>query len=710
MLRPLSIALALAAVLGLFLLPKARAASLAALFGQTMLDVEVAPTPAQPGLAAEPLWKHILRSPAYSEPAPGRALLLLGNVRLECPGAPASEAEQASFEAALARGLRQKVAAERDRALELRRVEPEAGCRFRLLVQGEQGEQGLELLFGPAPGVEQRIPIASWRRAGPLSLLPPLIAIALAIGLRKPVLSLFAGVLSGALLLRWSSDAGLLEKTFGGLRDVVSIFLWREFSDQSRWKVIGFVVAMLAMVGVVTKNGGIRGLMQLVARRARSARTTQIAAFLMGLAVFFDDYANTILVGTTMRPLTDRFRVAREKLAYIVDSTAAPVAGISIFSTWIAFEVSTFSAQLPLAGLEASDGYQVFIETLPYRFYCLLTLGMVLMVVVSGRDFGPMLRAERRARTTGQLVRQGGTPMVADSATAMQSAEGISIRAWRALVPLGVFIGVTLWTILATGGAFERDAPSWYRFAGLSAILGAADSYEALWRGSLLGFATAVLASLQAGLRSEILEAAWRTLRSMGVALAILYLAWMIGAVCAELGTANYLTVMLDGVRFPLALPLILFALASAISFSTGSSWSTMSILLPLVVGLAFTLGERCVLGGHALMVLAIGAVLEGSIFGDHCSPISDTTVLSSVACASDHIDHVRTQAPYALLVMLVAIVAGYLPAAFLGWQPAWCLLLGLALIALCLRFVGERVEQAGAAALAGVGPGEGQA
>ena len=427
----------------------------------------------------------------------------------------------------------------------------------------------------------------------------------------------------------------------------------------------------------------------------------------MGLAVFFDDYANTILVGSTMRPLTDRFRIAREKLAYIVDSTAAPVAGLSIFSTWIAFEVSTFSAQLPAAGMSPDDGYSVFISTLPYRFYCILALAMVALVTITGRDFGPMLEAERRARRTGKLVREGGTPMVSDVVTAMEPAAGITIRAWRALLPLAVFVGLTCFTILQTGGAFAAGAPSLFSIEGLSTVLGDSDSYAALWRGSSLGFLVAVVASLLAGLRFEIIDAAFKTLLSMGVALAILYLAWMIGAVCGRLGTAQYLTVLLDNMLYPLALPVILFMLAGAIAFSTGSSWSTMSILLPLVVGLAFTLGERTDIGGEMLMILSIGAVLEGSIFGDHCSPISDTTVLSSVASASDHIDHVRTQGPYAFLTMLVAIVAGYLPAAAFGLHPGLSLVGGVLVLWIGLRVLGERVDEAAPALSTEAGPPE---
>jgi Na+/H+ antiporter NhaC len=220
-----------------------------------------------------------------------------------------------------------------------------------------------------------------------------------------------------------------------------------ELLDHARTQIILFVVFMLAMVGVITRAGGIRGVMNRIASLARDARQTQIATWLMGLVIFFDDYANTILVGATMRPLADRFKVAREKLAYIVDSTAAPVAGVSILSTWIAFEVSTFSAQLPDAGLAPSEGYAIFIQTLPYRFYCWFTLIFVGLNVYMGRDFGPMLKAERRARA-GQVLREGATPLVGKSATELEASEHVDSRASTALLPLALFIFTVLGKII----------------------------------------------------------------------------------------------------------------------------------------------------------------------------------------------------------------------------------------------------------------------
>jgi Na+/H+ antiporter NhaC len=216
--------------------------------------------------------------------------------------------------------------------------------------------------------------------------------------------------------------------------------------------------------------------------------------------------------------------------------------------------------------------------------------------------------------------------------------------------------------------------------------------------GSGAGLIVAALFAVQAGQTLEIPHAAWSAVKSMMVAIFILYLAWMIGGVCASLGTASYLTVLLGDAISPLALPAILFVLSGVVAFSTGSSWSTMSILLPLVVWLSFNLGESVEIGGYALMIISIGAVLEGAIFGDHCSPISDTTIMSSISSASDHIDHVRTQAPYALVAMVVALVVGYFPCTFLGLNPFLAMALGVATLVAIVFIYGRKAVAESAA------------
>ena len=529
----------------------------------------------------------------------------------------------------------------------------------------------------------------------PNSLFPPLIAIALALLFRKPIIALLAGIVTAGALMRAEESLLSSFNPIAAVRDVGLAFK-TQFDADDKTQIVGFVIAMMAMVGVITYNGGLRGVMDLVAARAKDAKRTQVATWLMGLIIFFDDYANTILCGATMRPLTDRFRVCREKLAYLVDSTAAPVAGISIFSTWVAFEVSQYSPQLPAAGMSPADGYSVFIQTIPYRFYCLFALALCGIVALTGRDFGPMLTAERRARATGEVVRKDGSPMVSSIVTEMAPAKGVTARAWRAIVPLLVFIFFTAGWVFYTGlqGAKEAGLETTLSSRGLSNILGQGNSYAALLYGSSAGLLVAALASLMASLSPVgVIRAAISGLRATGVALAILYLAWMIGAACGELGTATYITAAVGDALPPALLPVLLSAISGLVAFSTGSSWSTMSILLPLVVGLAYQLGLESEIGAAGLVVVSIGAVLEGAIFGDHCSPISDTTVLSSTACASDHVDHVRTQMPYALLAMSAAVICGYLPVTYLGASPWFCLPIGVFAMYAFLSLAGERAD-----------------
>ena len=669
---------ALAALLlvgGVFLLPAADRGRLAASGAADLIDAEAAADLVQ----------------SFGSATPTTWTLSLGAITSSESG------REPAIRRALARALRAQADAA-NRTLQLSGTATAApdGPSFHLAIHTTpDGAELLELrITHPADPNTTRDLSAPFTPPGPSSLLPPLVAIALALTTRKPILALLAGVIAAGCLMRAGAGTLAALNPIAAARDVGLAF-WAEFSDSDRAHVLGFVIAMLAMVGVITKNGGLGGVMDLVAARAKDARRTQIATWFMGLVIFFDDYANTILCGATMRPLTDRFRVCREKLAYLVDSTAAPVAGISIFSTWVAFEVSQFAPQLPAAGLSPADGYAIFLQTLPYRFYCLFALTLCGMVAFTGRDFGPMLTAERRARTTGEVVRNDGTPMVSNLVTEMPPAAAVDARAWRALVPLAVFLCLTFGWVIYTGlvGAHAAGLETSLSSRGLSNILGAGNSYQALLYGSVAGLLVAVLASLLAGLRSGILGAALSSLRATYVAIVILYLAWMIGSACGGLGTATYLTAAVGDVLSAPLLPVLLFAIAGSIAFATGSSWSTMSILLPLVVGLAYELGIDTSIGGVGLVVISIGAVLEGAIFGDHCSPISDTTVLSSTACASDHVDHVRTQMPYALLAMGVAIVCGYLPVTYLGLSPWLCLPAGALALYAFLRLFGQRAD-----------------
>lgn len=687
--RALAVLACLAAAALVFLLPHGDPARLAAANAHQLLALA-------PSEGERPIGEQILDGPAVLERSEGRIKLsLFGCIFAMQPSSEDLTVHDLARRSVV-RGLRE-LADKRGLALEVEgernaaESSAERGAGVIVMLDGER----LSLQYSHRAAATLTVHQEGWRAPQRSSLYPPVLAILLAVLFRKPLLALFAGVWCAATLLRMGSGSSLLGALAGGLPDVATDMLWPQLVDSDKQLIIGFVFAMLSMVGVMTVSGGIRGLVDALAKFARGVRSTQLATFGMGLAVFFDDYANCILVGTTMRPLSDRFRISREKLSYIVDSTAAPVAGISIFSTWIAYEVSTFAPQLPAAGMSPSEGYAVFVESLPYRFYCIFTLVMVALVVLLGRDFGPMLAAERRARSTGQLVREGGKPMVGDAATQLEPAPGVTPRALNAIAPVLTFVLVTLAEItrVGLGNTGLEFSALFSDFKAVTAVLSDGESQRAILVGSSSGLALATLLALVSGAGRHIPRAIFVTLRNTGIAVGILYLAWMIGAACENLGTASFLSDLVGPHLPPQALPTVLFLLSAGIAFATGTSWGTMSILLPLVVGLAFSMGELVPLGGHALLILSIAAVLEGSIFGDHCSPISDTTILSSTACAADHLDHTRTQMGYALTAMAVAIVCGYFPCAFMGWSPWIALPTGCAALLMLLLVFGRKTD-----------------
>ena len=512
-------------------------------------------------------------------------------------------------------------------------------------------------------------------------------AIVAALLFQRTILALFLGIWLGCSVMSgYNPLAGLWLFLHGYLLEEAIL-------DAFRIEIIGFVVGLVALVGIISRGGGVQGMIDLMMRFVRSRRSAQAVTFAMGLVIFFADYANTILVGSTMRPLTDRFRISREKLSYLVDSTAAPVAGLSLLSTWIAYEVSQFAPQLLAVGIDENP-YLVFARTLPYRFYSILTLGFVIVGIAMKREFGPMLVAERRASTRGETIRPGARPMISDAMTRVSPKDGIPFRWANGVVPLLAVVVVTIAALWVTGNR-ELEAPrALAEIVSLDAmreVLAAAKSR----RGSAVGagavsFLAALLLYAQKILGpGEIVRAAFSSTRALFFAVVILLLAWCIGGVCRDIGTAHYLVALFRHSISPLFYPAILFLLSCVVSFATGSSWSTMAIVLPNSVLLAYLLGESSPLGGFSLPVLSIGAVLDGSIFGDHCSPISDTTILSSVSSAADHIDHVRTQIPYALTSAAAALLCGYLPATR-GVPPIAGLAAGVTVIVLVFWVVGR--------------------
>ncbi|MCA9580797.1 MAG: Na+/H+ antiporter NhaC family protein [Myxococcales bacterium] len=514
---------------------------------------------------------------------------------------------------------------------------------------------------------------------GWLSLLPPLVAIALAIAARQVVVALLVGIGLGAFLVNDFNPLTAVLRT-------VDHYGVNAVADEGHASILLFSLLLGGAISVVGASGGAAGIATLFSRGAGTARRGLLSTWVMGIAIFFDDYANSLLVGSTMRPITDRLRVSREKLAFLVDATAAPVSSIALVSSWVGVEIGYIGDQFRELGLEG-DPYMVFLKTLPFRFYPLLMLWFGLLIVLMGRDFGPMQRAEMRARTTGKVLRDGATP-ASDFDSEMET--NATPRWENAAVPIATIILVAMGGIYFTGrSSLEAGVePS------LRNILSACDATKALlWSsffGCISGIAMAVFRrSLTFG---KALDAWMGGMKSMLTAVTILVLAWALGQVCRDVGTAQYVISVIGPNLHPALLSTVVFLVSAAVSFATGTSWGTMAILFPLVIPLAHHLAP----GSETILLGAVSSILAGSVWGDHCSPISDTTILSSMACSCDHIDHVRTQLPYAFVVGLVAIVVAELPVAF-GLYPGWAgLLLAAVALWVFVRYVGKPIPEPG--------------
>jgi len=463
------------------------------------------------------------------------------------------------------------------------------------------------------------------------SLLPAVVAIGLAIATRQVLLSLFLGILVGGTMVHGGNVVAGFTQTLGWMVDNVS--------DSWNATILVFTFAIGGLIGLWILSGGTRGFADLIARKVRSPRGSQLGTYLGGWVVFLDDYANCVAIGTTFRSLSDKFRVSKEKLSFIVDSTAAPIATIFLISSWIGYEIGLIGDSLPEAAIMTP--YMYFLYSIPYKFYSVMLLVLVFIVVLWRRDYGPMLKAEHRARTTGKLIRDGGRPL--GGGVEFDVVERVTYRSHNMWVSLVVLIGMTVLGMWWTGGGPEG--------ASFFDAIAAADAATAL----LWAAMTALIVSLGMNLGQRLggltrnMDALVRGVTMMIFACTILVLAWSIKSAMDAVGAAPYLVGVLEGIISPIWLPIGIFVVAGIISFCTGTSWGTMGIMMPLAIPLAYAIG--------ADMVIAISAVLTGAIFGDHCSPISDTTILASTFTGSDHIDHVNTQLPYALTAAILAAI-----------------------------------------------------
>jgi len=477
---------------------------------------------------------------------------------------------------------------------------------------------------------------------GILSVLPPLLAIILALRTKQVYISLVVGIWLGWLII---SDWNLLEGTIATLEGFVEVF-----KNPGNTRTIMFSALVGALLIFIQYSGGVQGfilgidklLISMEKKRMGKSRVVvELIAMATGLLLFIETSISSLTVGTLYRPVFDRLKIPREKLAYIADSSSAPSSILIPFNAWGAFIMGLLLTQ----GIEFP--FKTMISALAFNFYPMITIVMVVVIILSRKDYGPMARAEKRTRETGKLLNDGARPMVSDEITSYEMKEGIRPRALNMVVPLATMVLMMVVSLAYTGWREVEEFTSFMNHFT-----------QAMGRGSgsaavLYSVTTAILVAMilyrAQGLMKvkKMVSLILKGISELMPLALLMLLAFSISNVCNSLGTGEYVAAITEDWLSPSLLPAVVFILSSFIAFSTGTSWGTFAIMISIAIPMAELHGSN--------VFLVVAATMGGGVFGDHCSPISDTTIISSMASASDHIDHVKTQLPYALLAGTLA-------------------------------------------------------
>ena len=528
------------------------------------------------------------------------------------------------------------------------------------------------------------------------TILPPIIAIALAFITKNVVISLFIGTLSGCFLLQITGS-----NPFMAIIQAFLDFVQRALNSLADPWNAGIVLQVMVIGGVislVSKMGGAKAIAESLAKKAKTPRSAQLITWFLGVLVFFDDYANSLIVGPIMKPVADKMKISRERLSFIIDATAAPIAGIMIVSTWIGLEVGLIKDGFTLIGQEV-DAFGVFLSTIPYRFYNILILIFVVATSLLLRDFGPMRKAEINARKGYISDASKEITLDKDVEDEMAPKEGVKLSVWNAIIPIGALMISALISFYYSGYTaimggedvvlqnLMTTSPA--SFTAIREAFSASDASVALFQSALFVSIVAIFMAVCKKIFtfSEAVEVWIDGMKGLIITGVILILAWSLSSVIKELGTAAYLVKLLSSSIPQFLLPSIIFILGAVISFATGTAYGTMGILMPLAIPLSYSISPEM-----GYVIVGTSAVLTGAIFGDHCSPISDTTIMSSMGAGCDHISHVRTQMPYALSVAAITILFGYIPVG-LGLSIWLVLPLATAAIFALVYFIGKPVD-----------------
>jgi len=497
-----------------------------------------------------------------------------------------------------------------------------------------------------------------------LTLLPAAIVLILSFSTKKVIPSLITGILVGVIIMNWQTP---LEGAF-----YLTEVIYNDFFNQEHLFIIVFTALIAISVKFMEMQGGFQSIVYSLKNKVNNKQKVEYFTWLSGIIIFFDDYANTLIVGNSVRTLSDKFKVSREKLAYIVDATSAPVASIGLITTWIGFQLG----QIKIATEHIDIGlnsYQLFLGSLQYAYYPVLTLAFVGILIYSQRDFGPMLKAEQKAEEKDnaidfpKYINQEGKP-------------------FYAILPISILLLSTLFFLIITGTSSGAT--------GLTSILGASDPYFSILMGAFNTFFVCLIIEFSIGITKYTSIAAIKGIKQVAEPIFILLSAWAFADILIELRTADHLIHSFNLKLNPLFIPAIIFLIASLISFATGSSFGTMSIVYPIVIPFVWELLEHSpqIDQGVRLEIIygTISVVLAGAVFGDHCSPISDTTILSSMSTNCDHIEHVKTQLPYAFTVGITSVTLLLIVFSFeLPWWLSFSL--GFLLITAIIYLLGKK-------------------
>ncbi|MDI9355787.1 MAG: Na+/H+ antiporter NhaC family protein [Chitinophagaceae bacterium] len=476
------------------------------------------------------------------------------------------------------------------------------------------------------------------------SVVPPIVAIILAIWTRQVFVSLFVGIFLGFIIIH---QGNILQGTLDSIEKIVDTF-----KDAGNTRTVIFTLLIGVLIAYIQRSGGVNGFILFINKKLDTIKSkdehkkslyVRLFAVLVGMLIFVESNISILTVGTLFRPLFDKLKISREKLAYICDSTSAPSCILIPFNAWGAFIMSLLIAQ----GL--TNPFEILYTSIIYNFYPIITLCMLVIVVITNKDILSMKKAERRVKIEGKIIADGSTPLVSEEITIITPQEKKTHKAYNMIVPLFVMV-ISMPLFLFYTGMKNAPANAVSSLSIFDIISYGSGSASVLYA-VIVAIGISVILSLFQKIMSfqEMIDLSFKGMGGMISMALLMVLAFTIGNVCKELGTGIYVAEITKSWISPAFLPAIIFGVGSVIAFATGTSWGTFAIMIPIAVPLANSLGIN--------IHIVVAAVLGGGVFGDHCSPISDTTLISSMASACDHIDHVKTQMPYALISALIAFI-----------------------------------------------------